>query len=134
MERLRLARLQRGWSQQRLAEASGLQASTITRLEQRDAPLPKPATVGALSRTLDVELERLLSDSELTALLQPKGHGKTNAQVDEACIFGCGRPDELWHVQVPNTERIVVAHSECVRAAYPAPCCQAGGTCGQDWS
>lgn len=69
MYRIAEARVARGWSQQQLAEASGLTQQSIARYEsgQRD---PQTSAIKALSSALNVTVSYLLgldsSDTELT--------------------------------------------------------------------
>ena len=50
-------RLGRGWSQEQLAEASGLSVRTIQRIENGQAP--GLASAAALARVFDVEIDQL---------------------------------------------------------------------------
>jgi transcriptional regulator with XRE-family HTH domain len=58
-------RLARGWSQEQLAEASGLSVRTIQRIENGQAP--SLASAAALARVFDVEVDQLAAaDTEET--------------------------------------------------------------------
>ena len=61
MNRVRLLRKQRGWSQDELSRASGVDRSTISQIENsvRD---PKPATLRRLARTLGVNIGDLFDE------------------------------------------------------------------------
>jgi putative transcriptional regulator len=61
VNRVRLLRKQRGWSQDELSRASGVDRSTISQIENsvRD---PKPATLRRLARTLGVNIGDLFDE------------------------------------------------------------------------
>ena len=61
MNRVRLLRKQRGWSQEELSQVSGVNRSTISQIESgvRD---PKPATLRKLARTLGVNIGDLFDE------------------------------------------------------------------------
>lgn len=61
-QRLRTARLARGWSQLELAVRCGLHAQIIGRIERGQTPTPRMTTIGALARALDIAPAWLLSD------------------------------------------------------------------------
>jgi transcriptional regulator with XRE-family HTH domain len=60
----KLRRLRRGnaMTQEQLAEASGVSASTIVAIERGERPNPHPGTLGKLAKALDVSPADLLAD------------------------------------------------------------------------
>ncbi len=64
---LRSARRERRWSQERLAEVSGLDRSYVGEIE-RGAVSPSLATLEKLAKALDLRLSELISRSERTLI------------------------------------------------------------------
>lgn len=68
MNEMRIAALrrERGWTQERLAETSGVAVRTVQRIESgKDASLE---TLGAIARALDVPVRELFADQEPVTL------------------------------------------------------------------
>lgn len=61
--RVRTARVSLGWSQQKLAEESGISRPQITRIENGDQQ-PRYERIEALAKALDVSVAFLLSIDE----------------------------------------------------------------------
>jgi transcriptional regulator with XRE-family HTH domain len=59
--RVLLARLSAGISQRALAEQSGIDQSTVVRIERGEVSA-RPMTLGKLARVLDIPLEDLLEE------------------------------------------------------------------------
>ena len=70
MKRLKEIRKQRGLSQGRLAELSGVSRPSIARIETRANYTPRDATVRSLTETLGVIDIELLSDDEFDRQLE----------------------------------------------------------------
>jgi len=64
-------RLGRGWSQEQLAEASGLSVRTIQRIENGQAP--GLASAAALARVFDVGVDQLGASDDVAVLVQAEG-------------------------------------------------------------
>jgi transcriptional regulator with XRE-family HTH domain len=75
-------RLQRGWSQQQLADASGLSARTIQRLEAGHPPSLE--TLKCLAAVFGIDLETLGQGSEMTT---PTTNQVTSVTADEQEAF-----------------------------------------------
>jgi transcriptional regulator with XRE-family HTH domain len=59
-KKIKELRKNRGWSQQKLAEKSGLSFNTITRIEQGVGDSPTLKTLLKLSETLEIGLDELV--------------------------------------------------------------------------
>ena len=59
-ERVRGLRVQKGWTQPELAEASGIDQSTISKIENGETRSPHPVTLRAIADALDTVPEVLL--------------------------------------------------------------------------
>jgi transcriptional regulator with XRE-family HTH domain len=57
-ERVRAARRERGWTREMLAVYAGVSATTVARIE-RGEHIPRPATLMALARALDLPGDEL---------------------------------------------------------------------------
>lgn len=66
-EHIRALREQHGLTRDQLADASGIAAATIAKLEQRQTVDPGFFTVTALARVLDVDLQHLADRTDLAA-------------------------------------------------------------------
>ncbi|HLL39248.1 MAG TPA: helix-turn-helix transcriptional regulator [Rubrobacteraceae bacterium] len=76
MQRLKEVRNQRGLSQGRLAELSGVSRPSIARIETRTDYTPRDTTIRSLTETLGVIDVELLSDEEF-------GHELESATLDQ---------------------------------------------------
>jgi transcriptional regulator with XRE-family HTH domain len=164
VEQLRLARLRRGWSQAALAEAAGVQPSTVLRLEHGTPP--RPATLAKLCRALGCALDELLTAAELAVVgtrpraanppaVQAIGEGaaapgtQDRGPIETAtppliCWYDSQPLDvdgDCWHIILADAaaEALpVVAHLACWQGAQPrptvAPCCRRDGACEQRWA
>lgn len=134
MEKLRLARLRRGLSQQALAERAGMRASTVLRLELGRAQ-PRPVTLSKLSTALGCSVDALLSPDELATVgTRPRPTRSNGAQAREAVPLGCvacGQP--LTSADWRHLAAGGRVHRQCWKAQSPRPalaaCCR-GGPCG----
>jgi transcriptional regulator with XRE-family HTH domain len=57
---LRAMRLERGLTQTHLAAMTGVRPQAISRLERGETRLPRLTTLAAITRALEVDLDRLL--------------------------------------------------------------------------
>lgn len=62
-EKINQIRKEKAWSQEDLAERSGISVRTIQRIE-KDRSIPRPFTIQTLAKALDVEVAELLSKDE----------------------------------------------------------------------
>jgi len=76
MDQVRILREARGWTQQHLADASGLSLRTVQRVEQGEVA-PSKETLLSLSGAFDVKLD------------QDEGPHVTLTRVDPAFLPGC---------------------------------------------
>ena len=65
-QRVRALREEKGWSQERLAEVSGLSRDAVSRIERGDRKTPRMATVMAVAEALEVKPSMLLDSEPLS--------------------------------------------------------------------
>jgi len=69
-DKIRNARITRGWTRELLAVYSGVSASTIGRIERGDLT-PRAGTIIALARVLDLPVEELAAEVGITIHIPP---------------------------------------------------------------
>lgn len=69
-ERIKKARVAKGWSRELLAVYAGVSVATIGRIE-RDELIPRAASIVALARVLDLPAEELAAEVGLTIHIPP---------------------------------------------------------------
>lgn len=87
-------RLQRGWSQEQLAEVSGLSVRTIQRIERGQSPSLE--TINALSAVFEVDLSQLREPKE-SEMPVPASNA---AEADEALAFARVRRVKSFYLHV----------------------------------
>lgn len=60
--KVRRLRLERGWTQQELADEAGLTSMTVSNVERTSRGIPRLETVGKLARALGVSFSDLLGE------------------------------------------------------------------------
>jgi transcriptional regulator with XRE-family HTH domain len=79
-DNLKRLRVEAGFTQQKLAEKSGLSISVVTQLERGIIPNPRLDTLRALAKALGCTLDQLTEADEATAPPAPKGKGKKGGE------------------------------------------------------
>ncbi len=93
-------RLQRGWSQEQLAELSGLSARTIQRLERGQTP--SLDSLNALAAVFDVDLSRLQEPEMDTAI-------NTDFRADEALALAHVRKVKSFYMHLGQYVIVIAA-------------------------
>lgn len=62
MNRWYLLRVERGWTQQEVADKAGLSRQTVARLEQKDDIEPNAPTIKKLADAYGVKVEQLVTE------------------------------------------------------------------------
>lgn len=90
---IRRERVARGWSQQRLANAAGLNRSHVTTIETGKIGMPQYETVQALAKALGM-LPRELIEPTGQTIMEARGEYSTDVESDELVQLFDRLPDD----------------------------------------
>lgn len=61
LKNLRALRIKKGWTQEKLAQESGISYHTLIKIERGDIKDPRLATLKKLSKALEVSIDKLVN-------------------------------------------------------------------------
>ncbi|WP_187386096.1 helix-turn-helix domain-containing protein [Paenibacillus tuaregi] len=66
IRKIKLKRIQKGWTQMELAEKSGVPQPTISQIEQGNRKYPTHESIRKIAMALEVDMQELDDDEEVT--------------------------------------------------------------------